>query len=131
MHMPGMAHNKMRRRPILSMMHNATRVKTKLVAATMMETAVAFLKPMVSKIVAEKYINELKPVNCWMPCKPQAKINALKFAACVWQSLMDFQICCNGVPGTVEFDNIISWTSASACSSEMFSTRKRTLLALL
>ena len=62
--MPGNPISKMVLRPILSMEKNATKVKIKLVPETMIETAEEFLKPTVSKMVPEKYINEFQPVNC-------------------------------------------------------------------
>lgn len=66
-------------RPILSMIKNAKTVKTKLVPATINETAVELLKPIALKIVEEKYIKELKPVYCCMACNAQLRNRARKF----------------------------------------------------
>ena len=81
--MHGIPTNKILLLPTLSIIQMAIPVNTKFVAAIIIETAVALWKPIVSKMVALKYINELNPVNCCIPCKPHASIKALKFPGVV------------------------------------------------
>jgi len=62
--MPGIDSKRIRRRPRRSMRLKATAVATIFVLAITMAVAVGFLNPTMENIVAEKYINELKPQAC-------------------------------------------------------------------
>lgn len=65
------------------MSEKARRVKTKLVTATEREVSVGEEKDRRSKMVAEKYMSELKPHSCWNPCSIHAMIRARRFSGIV------------------------------------------------
>ena len=55
---PGTDQRRMRLLPMRSMRVNATRVKRRFVEAISMDVAVGLVKPIIAKIVAEKYMSE-------------------------------------------------------------------------
>lgn len=72
----GILARRIRRLPTRSMKWNVPRVKTKFVRAMVRDVAIGFLKPTMAKMVAEKYMRELKPQSCCEACSIHAIIRA-------------------------------------------------------
>lgn len=131
--MMGMLPRSMRRLPRRSMKWNVPNVNTKFVRAIVSDVAIGFSNPTMAKIVAEKYMRELKPHSCWEACSMHAITRARRLPPLHNSRMVYWKLCrlrrrADGVVDSVDMEEIFLAEDSSSISSEiLFSIPSTTL----